>query len=140
LDERIRRRKMRSDAGSIEKFKVVRGQVVECNLINQKMDDFFDPWDLKLKTKQLDINANRENKRPNWIIYYYNHLSRCFILRRWRYYFMSDSSGFLGGGSVEWCWINFLSYFILISLSFNYFYFSLIMSSFFYSSSFFELS
>lgn len=65
MDERIRRRKMRSDAGSIEKFKVVRGQVVECNLINQKMDDFFDPWDLKLKTKQLDINANRENKRPN---------------------------------------------------------------------------
>jgi hypothetical protein len=65
LNERIRRRKMRSDAGSIEKFQVTRGQVMECNLLAQRTQDFFEPWDLKLRSKQPQPNENQENKRLN---------------------------------------------------------------------------
>ena len=32
LEERIRRRKMRSEAGSVEKFKLYKGQVLERNI------------------------------------------------------------------------------------------------------------
>ena len=45
LQDRIQRRKMRSEAGSLEKFKVNKGHVTEKNIAGQKLDAFFLPFE-----------------------------------------------------------------------------------------------
>ena len=50
---------MRSEAGSLEKFKVVKGQVVEKNIAGRKYDAFFDPMDPIPKLQQ-----HKEAKTP----------------------------------------------------------------------------
>lgn len=36
------------DLGSVEKFKVYKGQVIEKNIAGEKTDDIFEPWEVKL--------------------------------------------------------------------------------------------
>ena len=54
---------MRSEAGSVEKFKLAKGQVIEKNIAGQKLDVFFEPFEpldlkrIELKTPKKDPKA-----------------------------------------------------------------------------------
>ena len=52
LEERIKRRKMRSEAGSVQKFKVYKNKVVDVNLANQSQDFFEKALNIKVGFKE----------------------------------------------------------------------------------------
>jgi|688.fasta_scaffold243824_2 hypothetical protein len=99
---------------------------------------YYFSWDYIIREFLINNNLNR---KINYLINTHqrnlDHFYKCLIFLRWRYYFISPYSwftGFLGALSVVWCWINFFSYFILISFNRSYFSFYFKINNFFYSS------